>query len=113
MANDEDGGLADRDWGKQPTEQEQSDEMFHGLRIRSNHKFVWINLGLAWMSIWRRAVSPVFTKRCGVFAGMTTITPAATSRCSAATVIMAEPSIVNAPATWGSVGKGGACPAWA
>src|SRR5437763_16694197 len=96
MANDEDGGLAGRGGDKQPTKQEQSDEMFHGLRIRSNHKFVWINLGLAWMSIWRRAASPVFTKRCGVFAGMTTMPPAVTSRCSGPMVMVAQPSIVNA-----------------
>jgi hypothetical protein len=39
-------------------------------------RFVWINRGLAWMSIWRSIVSPELTKRCGVSAGMTTIPPA-------------------------------------
>src|ERR1035438_346316 len=58
--------------------------------------FVWINFELAWISIWRKIVSPEFTNRCGVSAGMTTMPPAFTSRCSSPTVMVAQPSRVNA-----------------
>jgi hypothetical protein len=73
-------------------------------------RFVWINRGLAWMSIWRGIVSPELTKRCGVSAGMTTIPPAFTSRCSSPTVMVAQLSSVNATSTHGCLCKGGPCP---
>lgn len=59
------------------------------------------------MSIWRSIVSPEFTNRCGVFAGMTTMPPAFTSTVLSPTVIVAHPSRVNATSTYGCVCNGG------
>src|ERR1700736_2355306 len=73
-------------------------------------RFVWINVGLAWISIWRKSVLPKLTKRCGVFAGMTTMPPPCTSRFSSPTVMVAVPSIVNATSTYGCLCSGGPCP---
>src|SRR2546423_976490 len=75
-----------------------------------SHKFVLVNVGLAGTSIWRRTVSPELKKRCGVPGGITAILPAVTSRVSLPTVMVAQPSIVNATSTYGCVCNGGPCP---